>query len=252
MNIAIQNVLHRPWPLVSRRWVMHMRWHDLLFAHWPVEAEAIRRLIPPPLEVDTFGGRAWIGVVPFRMDNVRLRGLPGMPGISAFAEINVRTYVTDGKKPGVWFLSLDAPHWLANSIARLWFRLNYRRAQVTSVRENDWVRYESRRRDGSAVFRARYRPVGRPYHASAMTLEKWLCERYCLYAGSPGRIFRGEIHHEPWTLQRAEVELETNTMAEPLGIEPPNEAPHALFAKRMDTVVWWPRRVKIETTDEHR
>ena len=235
---------HRPYPMASRCWVMHMRWHDLLFAHWPVPVESLRPLVPRELEIDVYGGAGWIGVVPFRMDNVRLRGLPPFPGTGAFSEINVRTYVTDGRRAGVWFLTLDAPGRLANAIARVWFKLNYRDARVRCDREGQRVRYESHRRDGQADFVASYRPVGAAFHARPGTFEQWLCERYCLYAGGFGRpIRRAEIHHAPWSLQRADVQIEANTMTAPLGVQLPNEHPHALFAQRMDTVVWWPRRI---------
>lgn len=65
-------------------------WHDLLFAHWPMDPALMRARVPPALELDTFDGAAWLGVVPFRMSGVRLRGLPALAGLSAFPELNVR------------------------------------------------------------------------------------------------------------------------------------------------------------------
>ena len=87
---------------------MAQSWHDLLFAHWPVAADALRGLIPGQLAVATFEGQAWVGVVPFRMNGIRLRGLPALPWLSAFPELNVRSYVTLDGRPGVFFFSLDA------------------------------------------------------------------------------------------------------------------------------------------------
>jgi uncharacterized protein len=248
MSTITQHISHRPYPVLSAPWVMHMRWHDLLFAHWPVEVSALRELIPRELEIDTYDGRAWIGIVPFRMDNVRLRGLPPLPMTGAFPEINVRTYVTDGQRAGVWFLSLDAPSWLANAIARFWFKLNYRDARISCDHEDEWVTFHSNRHDGQAEFRARYRPVGTPFHAGRATLERWLTDRYCLYAGRGGQVYRGEIHHEPWLLQRAEAELHGNTMSSALGISLPGHDPHILFARRTETRVWWPRRLHRDPT----
>ena len=109
----------------SRPWVLAMQWHDLLFMHWPMAPAALRPLVPPPLELDTRDGTAWIGVVPFRMQGVHPHLMPNLPWISAFAELNVRTYVTIGGKPGVWFFSLDAANPLAVRAARLGFRLPY-------------------------------------------------------------------------------------------------------------------------------
>src|SRR5262245_10075958 len=126
----ITDTEHRPWPLPGRPWVMAMRWHDLLFAHWPVDPAVLRPLIPASLQIDTYDGQAWIGVVPFRMTGVRPRFVPPLPGLSAFAEINVRTYVTIEQKPGVWFFSLDAANRLAVWAARLSYHLPYCFARI--------------------------------------------------------------------------------------------------------------------------
>lgn len=108
MHEALQSVSHRPWPLPSGPWIMAQTWNDLLFAHWPVPPEIIRNLVPSQLPLDLFDGQCWLGIVPFWMSGVRARGLPAIPGLSRFAELNVRTYVTLGEKPGVYFFSLDA------------------------------------------------------------------------------------------------------------------------------------------------
>src|SRR4051794_18976444 len=115
----------RPWPVPQSPWVMAMQWLDLLFMHWPVPAKALRSYIPRNLEIDTYDGTAWIGVVPFRMAGVRPRMTPALPWLSAFPELNVRTYVTIGGKPGVWFFSLDAGNPVAVEGARSLFHLNY-------------------------------------------------------------------------------------------------------------------------------
>src|SRR6266849_3667248 len=119
---------NRPWPVPDRPWVMKQVWHDLLFAHWPVEAAALRSLIPPALELETFDGAAWLGIIPFRMTGVTPRWVPPLPWFSAFLELNVRTYVSDGTKPGVWFFSLDAANSFAVAAGRRLFSLPYYRA----------------------------------------------------------------------------------------------------------------------------
>src|SRR5437870_3905422 len=111
-------------------WCMEQRWHDLLFAHWPVACDQLRNVVPAALEIDTYRGQAWIGVIAFRLSGIRLRGMPSVPGISAFPEVNLRTYVHLDGKPGVLFLSLHCPNRLAMAIARPWFRLPYRYADV--------------------------------------------------------------------------------------------------------------------------
>ena len=131
MHRALTETAHRPWPLPTGPWIMSQSWHDLLFAHWPIDASHLRPLIPAALEIDKFQGEAWIGVVPFRMSGVRLRATPALPTLSAFPELNVRTYVTHGGKPGVWFFSLDAANAIAVSVARAWFHLPYFNARMT-------------------------------------------------------------------------------------------------------------------------
>jgi uncharacterized protein YqjF (DUF2071 family) len=165
--------------------MMAQVWHDLLFAHWPLAPEILRPLVPPALALDTFNGQAWLGVVPFRMTGIRLRATPAIPWFSAFPELNVRTYVTHGGKPGVWFFSLDATNSAAVAAARLWFHLPYFRAEMNLAPKQGWIFYHSRRTHrGSpgAELKARYRPTGRASAAEPGTLDHWLTERYCLYS----------------------------------------------------------------------
>ncbi|TWT86284.1 hypothetical protein Mal64_38240 [Pseudobythopirellula maris] len=235
---------HRPWPLPPGAWTWRQSWLDLLFAHWPLGVDELRPLIPEPLEIDTFDGQAWIGLVPFRMAGVMRRPLPDMPGVSAFPELNVRTYVTLGGKPGVWFLSLDATNRLAIWAARKFFHLPYHRAAMRLSRHDDWFAYDSQRAEGEARFVGRYRPIGTPYASKPGSLEHWLTERYCLFARKTtpggGRVSCTEVHHIAWPLRRAACEIETNTMLAPhgLGIEGPPALLH--FAERLDVVVWSP------------
>ena len=220
-----------------------MSWHDLLFMHWPLKPEVLRPLIPPDLNLDTFGGEAWIGVVPFRMSNIRHRFSPALPWVSAFPELNVRTYVTSpggNGKPGVWFFSLDAAHALAVRVARWSFHLPYYNARMAIDANGNELRYRSDRTHRNAppaAFAARYRPTGDVYRARPGNLDHWLTERYCLYsADQRGALYRGDIHHEPWPLQPAEAEIELNTMMGPIGVRPPEVPPLLHFARRLDVV----------------
>ncbi len=234
---------HRPWPVPDRPWVMTMSWMDLLFAHWRVPAESIAGQIPDGLEVDTFEGEAWVGVVPFWMDNVTGRWLPNVPGLSRFPELNVRTYVTaGGDKPGVWFFSLDADQRLAVWGARTFFDLPYVKADMDCEKADEgWVHYDSRRTDdrmAPGVFKGRYRGVGEVYQSQPGTLEAWLTERYCLYAADEdGRVGRGEIQHVPWPLRLAEAEIETNTVADAHGFAFEGE-PLLHYVAGIDVVGW--------------
>jgi uncharacterized protein len=116
---------HRPWPMPASPWMMTQTWHDLLFAHWPIDRAALAAKIPAGLELDLFEGQGWLGVVPFHMSNVAPRGVPALPWISAFPELNVRTYVRAGGKAGVYFFSLDAANPVAVGVARTLLNLPY-------------------------------------------------------------------------------------------------------------------------------
>lgn len=228
---------------------MDMEWHDLLFIHYPVAQDRLRALVPSSLQLDTFEGRAWIGVVPFRMSRVKPRRFPPLPWLSAFAELNVRTYVTCEGKPGVWFFSLDAANPIAVSVARRFFHLPYFNARMLSRRQGETIFYESRRTHRGAApaeFSASYRPMGPVLASKAGSLEHWLTERYCLYSADPhGRTRRVDIHHEPWPLQAGEAEIKKNTTLDWLGIGPLAETPLLHFARELKVMAWLPRLTAV-------
>lgn len=228
---------------------MRMRWHDLLFAHWPFLPEQIQTHLPNGMRVDTFEGQAWLAVVPFRMTDVAPRGVPAIPWMSAFPELNVRTYVTINDKPGVLFFSLDATNPIAVRVAKTAFHLPYKDARMSIEFDGEWYNYRSHRThrgEPSANFTGRYRPRGDCFFTQPGTLEHWLTARYCLYtANRGGEILRGEIDHSPWPLQNAEMEVDENTMFEPLGLQPVGE-PHLLFSKEIAVRAWLNERVAIE------
>lgn len=238
MHAALGSVSHRPWPLPAGPWVMVQSWHDLLFAHWPIAAEAMRPLIPPQLALDTFDGQSWVGVVPFWMSGVRARGLPAIPGLSRFPELNVRTYVTHAGKSGVYFFSLDAANLLAVKAARTLYHLPYFHANMKAEGAGDEIVYRSVRHEAAAEFRGRYGPVAPVQLHRPGSLERWLSERYCLYTVHHGTVYRGEIHHAPWPLQDAAAEIITNSMATAASIILPDAKPLLHFAKRLDVWIW--------------
>lgn len=238
----------RNWPIPSRPWALAMRWHDLLFAHWPVGVNELRPSVPAQLEIDSFDGQAWLGVVPFGMSHIRARCCPPLPGVSAFLEINVRTYVRHNGKRGVWFFSLDAANPLAVRAARRLFHLPYFDAEMSLETGLDGqVEYRSRRTHrgaAAAEFMGSYRPTGSVWESRPGSLEEFLTERYCLYAADPGGGLRcGDIHHVPWPLQTAEAEIDRNTMTAQIGLALPDVAPLLHFSRRLDVVAWRLERV---------
>jgi hypothetical protein len=224
-----------------------MRWLDLLFAHWAVDPGIIRGLIPRQLELDLFDGRAYVGAVPFGMEGVTPRGVPAVPGLSAFPELNLRTYVTAGGKPGAWFFSLDAGQKLAVRVARRLFHLPYFDAKFDISNVGDSVEYSAMRTHRGAPgagFAASYRPTGAVYTSAIGTLDSWLTDRYCLYsADREGRVYRGDIDHHPWPLQPAAAEVRVNTLGDWLGIKMDREPDTLHFAKSLDVHAWLVERV---------
>jgi len=233
----MEEISHRSCPMPQTQWLLFMRWHDLLFLHWPIRPALLRPLIPRLLELDTFDGWSWIGVVPFYMTGVRPRYVP----LSfAFPEINVRTYVKRRGRSGVWFFSLDATNWIAVRVARF-LGLPYYDAEMTVDSRKNKVDYTSiRLHNGASVkFDASYQPTGAVFRSVTGTLDHWLTERYCLFgARKPGLVVYGDIHHIPWPLQPAEAEVRVNTMLQPIGINLPNTKPFSHFARYQEVVAW--------------
>jgi uncharacterized protein YqjF (DUF2071 family) len=229
---------HRPWPLPDGPWVMSQSWHDLLFAHWRVDTQLLRRVVPAQLPLDMFGGAAWLGVVPFHMTNVAPRLVPEVPPLSRLIELNVRTYVVIDGKPGVYFFSLDANSRLAVAGARALFRLPYFFATMETARDGEAITHRSRRARGTpAEWAARYRPSGLTRHAAPGSLEHFLTERYCLYTTDGDRVLRCDIHHPPWKLEDATATIDVNTMAAAAGLAVEGE-PLLHCSRRQDVLVW--------------
>ena len=234
-----------------RPWVMHQRWTSVMFAHWPVHPDVLRPLLPAALVVDTFDGDAWVGVIPFRMSNVRPRAIPPLPWVSAFLELNVRTYVRYGDRAGVWFFSLDASNPLAVRAARAGVHLPYYDARMRmDVVADGSVHYRSDRTlprgrpdAPPASFDATYRPEGSVRPAAPGTLEHFLVERYVLFSSGPRGLLDVKIAHSPWPLQRAVARIDRNTMAEAAGITLSGSPRHVHFASRVDVRTWLPRLV---------
>ena len=235
---ALDTTAHRPWPLAGGAWLTGQSWDDLLFAHWRVDADAVRRLVPAELEVQEHDGSAWLGITPFVLTGFRLRGTLPLPVVSRFPELNVRTYVTANGKPGIWFFSLDAASRGAVEAARRFYKLPYFHARMTVGRDADEVEYTSARRESDRpyVLEARYRGTGGAFEPLPGTLEHFLTERYCLYVHDGSSLYRAEIHHPPWRIREAEAELALNTMP-PDGIDVSGE-PLVQLALRQDVLIW--------------
>ena len=244
----IADTSHLPWSVPAGMWRLRQRWSRLLFAHWPVSAAEVQAKLPAGLRVDTFDGRAWLGVVPFTMEQVRFRSA-GMrtvrvPTAHAFPELNLRTYVVgpDGRA-GVYFFSLDASSLLAVVGARVGFGLPYFWASMQeSVDADGVVSYRSKRLvTRPAEFVARYRTSGR--EAANDDLRRFLTERYALFVRRFGAVQVGQIVHAPWQLMEAEAEIQVNTLPQSFGFTLPDCSPILHYSHAIDMEAWTLRRL---------
>jgi uncharacterized protein YqjF (DUF2071 family) len=225
------------------RQVMRQNWYDLTFLHWVVPVERLRPLIPAELEIDTYEGRAYVGLVPFTMRGISPMWSPPVRPLSDFHETNLRTYVhLRGDAPGVWFFSLDAANSVAVRIARGIWKLPYHFARMSLSRQGAitsagdgalTIAYASERLwppPVPALCRVTSRPSGVVRPAEVGSLEHFLAERYLLYAYRNGRLYRGQVYHTPYPLQTAELLHLEESMTAAAGIVRPDEPPLAHYA----------------------
>ena len=221
--------------------VMRQRWAGLAFFHWSIDAETIASRLPPGLHLDTFEGKAYIGIVPFFMHRIRPVGLPPLPWLSWFHELNVRTYVYDENgNPGVWFFSLDCDQPIAVEIARKAFNLPYQNAAMSST-VGDEIHYSIRRKNSdlpAATFR--YPTPTSPEPAAPGTLDWFLIERYLLFsADKKGTLHTGRVHHSPYRIEPASGTAHSTTPFALNGFpEPATPADSVILANPVDVTVF--------------
>lgn len=209
---------HLPFPMPARRHALVQEWRDLTFLHWRVDPAALQAHLPAGLSLDLHEGEAWLGVVPFRMRNIRPRWAVPVPGISNFPEFNLRTYVVHGDRPGVFFLTLEADSRVTCAYAPRAYGLPYRYAAGRLDCDGDTHRWETRRPDGSHAFSGSSVPRGAPRAAAPGSLEHFLFERYALYTEHAGALCIGHTQHDPWQIWDAEATVTVNDLTDAFGL----------------------------------
>jgi uncharacterized protein len=239
MKEILEVTEHRPFPLPKAPWVMQQTWVDLLFAHWKIPQEILRRRIPQSLELDTYQGETYIAVTPFKMRDVKFHLLPPIPTATDFLEVNVRTYVKKEGKPGIYFFSLDASSTLSTIGARLGTNLPYHRADMNVTEADGKFNYSSYRRDAPAELEVTYQPVSEIFESDPGSLEEFLTERYCLFQEiGEKKLIEIDIHHVKWPLQVADALFAKNTITRPAGIKLPDEKPLLHFSRSVKVAIW--------------
>ena len=244
---------HRPWALPRRSWLWSQQWRSLLFAHWSLSEEAVRPHVPTRLEIDTKDNAAWVSVVGFRMSHVRPRRLPSLPPVSNFLELNLRTYVRLDGRPGVFFLSIHASKRLAVRVAKWFSPLPYAYARMDCSQKKGEYRFQcDSAEQAGAIFAAHYQPASEVYTASGDSLTEWLLERYCLYAGnSSGALVSTEVHHAPWAVQDVILEISSNTLGRPFGLNLSPTPDQVHFSPGVNALAWSFERVANQSREEN-
>lgn len=196
-----------PPPRVARP-VMYHQWNWITFLHWRYPPAMVQALLPSGLTAETSGGAAWIGLTPFLMEGVRGPGLPALPWLSRFGEINVRTYVHDDRgRSGIWFLSLDAGLLPAVLAARAGYWLPYFWSDISVQAAGERISYRCRRRWPAGGARCEVQVQMGPPLAEAERdgLAHFLTARYRLFTVIAGKLAAAEAEHRDWPLHRATV-----------------------------------------------
>lgn len=228
--------------------VLHQRWSDLAFLHWPVDAGALRRVVPGGLEVDTYQGQAWVGLTPFTVSRLRPSLLPPLPLLSRADEVNLRVYVHRDGIPGIWFPSLEITNRLALWGARLGYRLPYFHARMTVRRSASGAVSFASVRSGrpEALLDVQWQPGEALPPLQPDSLEFFLVERYVLYVDVSGQArLRARIHHRPWTLRAAALGPCRTGLPKAAGIDVGAGPPPLVHAQTdpLDVAIWLPGRV---------
>jgi uncharacterized protein YqjF (DUF2071 family) len=253
----LYSVEHRPWPPPDADWLLSQSLDDLLFLHFAVDPPMLRRLVPDALALDLYDGMAWLTISAFCNSHVRPSGIPPIPRLSFFPQVNVRTYVTVQGKPGIFCFSVDMANLSAVWFARIFFRMQcwHSKIQVSGATirvhnpEQPTIHLRSSRLhgpravDSPASLDVVYSPEGEPKRARRGSLDEFLTERYCVYSRDRQKVYGIEVHHQPWPLQRAGVEIRTNSLADPLGLALPHTPDLCHFSRSIKMLVWAPERI---------
>jgi uncharacterized protein len=236
-------ILHRPYPLPKGPWVMQQSWQNLVFLHYKVSFDELRRHVPSELELDHFNNDYWVSISPLEMKNIRFRSFPAIPTAHNFLELNFRTYVKHQGRAGIYFFSLDTSSSLAALGARLSF-LPYYRATMKFKKKDSYFFYSSERlfTAENGNFQLDFKPTMNKKLVENISLDQWLVERYCLFQKTPwNKILRIDIHHLPWELQDVEVYIGVNTLGASKGIHIPEQQPKVHYSQQLDVLVWPPK-----------
>ena len=247
MYVEFMQLDHRPFPLPSSPWFMSQMWEDLLFMHYPIDPGVLRNYVPQELELDVYENSGWISIIPFKVTKMRARGIPPLPLVNAFLEINVRTYVKYKDIPGIYFFSLDANHFLYVIGLKTAIGLPYKHAYMVCKQMNNAFQFKSHRlsdKSTSEKIDLTYTRGNVLFETLPGTLDYWLLERYCMYSYLGKYLIRGDIHHDKWKVSKATATTTINTMISFLSTDNCPKIPSLLhYSKRRRVFCYPPKKV---------
>ncbi len=194
------NTHHRPWRIPDEKWKFYQEWNKVVFLHWQVDYDELKKFVPDELEIDLFDGKPWISLVAFTMEEVRPKKLPAFKPISNFDEINIRTYIKSNNKTGVYFLSIEAGKVVSCLLAKKMSGLPYRYSEMNRT-DNQ---YHSKNLEFEDSFEIQYSIENELKNKTALC--KWLTERYALFQDTGNSINEFEIHHPEWPVQEIKID----------------------------------------------
>lgn len=222
---------------------MVQQWRDLAYIHWRFEPAVVKELLPPGLEVDTFDGSAWVGLIPFSMRGITVPHMPPVPYFGSFPEINVRTYVRREGVPGVWFFSLDVNRLIPAVVARTTYLLPYCWGRASNLIEDGVLRSKVERRWPSRAHSATAVEIGTAIPRSD-DLAVFLSARWGLYSrGLFGGLMYAPVDHEPWRLHTAHLQSIDQNIVQAAGLPTPTGEAHVMFSPGVSVRIGRPRRV---------
>lgn len=231
---------HRPYEMPAETWRYYQEWNNALFLHWKIPVEVLRPLVPDKLEIDMLNGEAWVSLVAFTMQKIRPKLLPSLKVISDFHEINLRTYVINDGKPGVYFINIEAEKALSAMVSRSISKLPYQKSDIVYSQLDGNNLYVSKSSRGTFL-EAEFKIVPEVYKKTA--LDVWLTERYCLYVDEKQSIYRYDVHHAEWEMEDIQLNrLKLNYKVKQLVIN--EDMPdHANYSKGVKVVAWGKKKL---------
>ncbi|MUK87998.1 hypothetical protein GMD78_06245 [Ornithinibacillus sp. L9] len=242
MEEIIRSTAHREYSLPKVPWLVMQKWEKLLFLHWPLSTEKVKRHLPTDLELDTYNGEAWMSMVAFKVNDMRFRRIPLPPYFKSSLQLNVRTYVKRNGVRGVYFFQIDTNH-LPTVIGARLATLPYSYAKMSMVEKEGEVTFSSSRKEEESGWNIQYSVAEEKETLEKGSISHWLLERYFLWTFTNGKLYAGAIHHKQWKVQDANVHIDNHSMSDFLDTNVVNKPAIVHYADSKKTLIYPMKRV---------